>query len=220
LYFTTSPSQCNPLPEKVLHREHKEIEDPEQRKKVKQRIKNAKSTWKKHPAENATKLQELEDADGTDEELAVVNKYVKNIPHREHKIIEDPKQRQQRNKDKNSIKSTRNNWKIHSEQNATKLQELEDADGTDEELAVVNKYVKKQKHREHKKIEDPEQRKQRKEDIKSITSARNYWERYPKQNATKLQELEDADGTDEELAVVNKYVKRRFIKDEEIEDLE
>ena len=155
MYFTTSPSQCNPLPEKVLHREHKEIEDPEQRKKVKQRIKNAKSTWKKHPAENATKLQELEDADGTDEELA-----------------------------------------------------------------VVNKYVKKQKHREHKKIEDPEQRKQRKEDIKSITSARNYWERYPKQNATKLQELEDADGTDEELAVVNKYVKRRFIKDEEIEDLE
>jgi len=166
--------------EKALHREHKEIEDPEQRKKVKQRIKNAKSTWKKHPTENATKLQELEDANGTDEELAVVNKYVKNIPHREHKIIEDPKQRKQRQEDIKSIKNTRNNWDKNPEKNATKLQELEDANGTDEELAVVNKYVKKQKyHRERKKIEDPEQRQQRQEDIKSIASTRNNWDKNP-----------------------------------------
>jgi len=64
--------------EKVLHREQKEIENPKQRKKAKKRIKNTKSIWKKHPTENAIKLQELENArNNTDDELAVVDKYVK-----------------------------------------------------------------------------------------------------------------------------------------------
>jgi len=81
----------------------------------------------------------LDDASGTDEERKVVDKYI----HRRGNISREDQGN--RNAEKKRISSTRRKWKADTQTYRKEIEELNDANGTDEERKVVDKYIHRRK---------------------------------------------------------------------------
>jgi hypothetical protein len=167
------------------------------------RISDTRRKWEKEPDSYAQELEELNNAQDTDEEKGVVDKY---IPRRVNRSREE---QIDRNRELKRIRDTRYKWEKEPDSYVQKLEELNNAQDTDEEKGVVDKYIRRRFNRSREEQID------RESELKRIRNTRYKWKKEPDSYAQKLEELNNAQDTDEEKRVVDKYIQKKGIRSKE-----